>query len=70
MRNESIDQTDACRMIIFLQVCLSRDDQAIYKGWDYTCIDDFQQEVVDFLGHRDNQCVDFDGNGGGCCSVC
>lgn len=55
---------------IFLQVCLSRDDQAIYKGWDYTCVDDYQQEVVDFLVHRDNQYVDFDSNGGGCCSVC
>lgn len=58
------------RIVIFdVQVSLSREDQAIYEGWEYTCVDDFQQEVVDFLTYRDSHSVGFDTNGGGCCNV-
>eukprot|EP00904_Undaria_pinnatifida_P005396 jgi/Undpi1/1987/HiC_scaffold_12.g05374.m1 len=51
------------------KVSLSREDQAIYEGWEYTCVDDFQQEVVDFLTYRDSHSVGFDTHGGGCCNV-
>ncbi|CAN0455954.1 unnamed protein product, partial [Laminaria digitata] len=50
-------------------VSLSREDQAIYEGWEYTCVDDFQQEVVDYLTYRDSHSVGFDTHGGGCCNV-
>lgn len=52
-----------------LQVSLSREDQAMYEGWAYTSVNDFQQEVVDFLTYRDNHSVGFDGHGGGCCGI-
>ncbi|CAM9752358.1 unnamed protein product [Ascophyllum nodosum] len=52
------------------KVSLSRDDQAIYQGWEYTSVDDFQQEVVDFLAHRNNQTLGYHDSGGGCCNVC
>lgn len=51
------------------QVSLSREDQALYEGWAYTSVDDFQKEVVDFLDYRDNHEAGFDGHGGGCCEI-
>ncbi|CAM9787876.1 unnamed protein product, partial [Ectocarpus fasciculatus] len=51
------------------KVVLSREDQAIYDGWEYSCVDDFQQEVVDFLTYRDNNKAGFDTHGG-CCIIC
>lgn len=51
------------------QVVLSREDQAMYAGWEYSCVNDFQQEVVDFLTFRDGDKAGFDAHGGGCCSV-
>lgn len=52
-----------------MQVVLSREDQAIYEGWEYSCVNDFQQEVVDFLTYRDSDKAGFDAHGGGCCTV-
>ncbi|CAM9660360.1 unnamed protein product [Scytosiphon promiscuus] len=51
------------------KVVLSREDQAIYGGWVYTSINDFQQEVVDFLAFRDSTKTRFDTHSGGCCIV-
>lgn len=52
-----------------VQVVLSREDQAMYEGWEYNSVNDFQQEVVDFLTFRDSNTAGFDTHGGGCCSV-
>ncbi|CAM9394267.1 unnamed protein product, partial [Hapterophycus canaliculatus] len=51
------------------KVVLSREDQAIYGGWEYTSVDDFQQEVVDFLTFRDSTKTGVDTHGGGCCVI-
>eukprot|EP00752_Nemacystus_decipiens_P012889 g11409.t1 len=51
------------------KVVLSREDQAMYEGWEYNSVSDFQQEVVDFLTFRDSNTAGFDTHGGGCCSV-
>lgn len=56
-------------LLLLLQVSLSREDQALYEGWAYTSVDDFQKEVVDFLNYRDSHAAEFDGHGGGCCSI-
>lgn len=55
--------------VVRLQVVLSREDQAMYEGWEYHSVDYFQQEVVDFLTFRDSNTAGFDTHGGGCCSI-
>ena len=52
-----------------MQVVLSSEDQAMYEGWEYTSVNDFQQEVVDFLKFRDSNTAGIDTHGGACCSI-
>ncbi|CAM9134526.1 unnamed protein product [Choristocarpus tenellus] len=51
------------------KVHLSREDHALYEGWDYTSEEDFQQEVVDFLIYRANHGLELEARNGSCCVV-